>query len=157
MSSNQAAIAFELKHSKREPRAQFAALCYRRNRQGKIRLLLITGRRTGRWKLPKGWPTTGLTPAQTAVKEAYEEAGVRGKPHQECVGHYNYVKSGDGDLEIPCIVAVFPVKVSGTDSDFPETGERKIAWLPPKKAAKRVDEPSLRAILENFDPSDLRN
>ena len=157
MSNSQAAISFSDNHSKSDPRTQFAALCYRRSRDRKTEVLLVTGRRTGRWKLPKGWPTAGLTPAETAMKEAYEEAGVRGTRHEECVGHFVYDKTLNGKATLPCIVAVFPIKVSSLAKKFPETGERKFMWLTPKKAAKKVEEPSLKSILKQFDPSNLRN
>ena len=156
MSSTRAVIEFGIRHSKTDPRTQFAALCYRRDKGGKVKVLLVTGRRKGRWKLPKGWPTVGLTPAQTAMKEAFEEAGVRGSHHEQCVGHYVYVKSVNGKTNFPCIVAVFPIKVSRQTKEFPESGERKCVWLTPNNAAKRVEEPSLKSVLEQFDPSKLR-
>lgn len=157
MSSTQAVISFSNCHSKTDPRTQFAALCYRRGKGGKVKVLLVTGRRTGRWKLPKGWPTVGLTPAQTAKKEAFEEAGVKGTHHEQCVGHYVYVKSTDGKTTFPCIVAVFPVNVARQAKKFPESGERKFVWLTLNKAAKMVEEPSLKSVLKQFDPSMLRH
>ena len=42
----------------RPKRLQVAALCYRETENGK-RVLLITSRDTGRWIVPKGWPSTG--------------------------------------------------------------------------------------------------
>lgn len=156
MSTTKAVISFDNRHSKTDPRTQFAALCYRRDKGGKVKVLLVTGRRTGRWKLPKGWPTAGLTPAQTAKKEAFEEAGVKGSHHEQCIGHYVYVKSINGKRTLPCIVAVFPVKVSKLAKKFPESGERKFVWLTPNKAARMVEEPSLKSVLNQFDPSMLR-
>ncbi len=155
-SRSQAAISFRRGFSKAEPRTQFAALCYRYDKQDRIRVLLITGRRTGRWKLPQGWPEEGLTPAETAMKEAYEEAGVRGSCHDECIGHFVYSKSLRRKVTLPCIVAVFPIRINGIAKTYPETGERKLVWLSPKKAAKKVAEPSLKLILKRFDPSHLR-
>ena len=58
---------------KRETRAQFAALCYRRRKTG-VEVLLVTSRDTKRWIIPKGWPMNGLTPANAAAQEAGEEA-----------------------------------------------------------------------------------
>ncbi|MEN9850080.1 MAG: hypothetical protein RL128_243, partial [Pseudomonadota bacterium] len=58
-------------------RTQYGALCWRMHR-GKVEVLLITSRDTGRWVIPKGWPIDGLAPAQTAAREAWEEAGVEG-------------------------------------------------------------------------------
>ena len=137
MSTTQAVINFSSRHSKTDPRTQFAALCYRRGKRGKVKVLLVTGRRTGRWKLPKGWPTAGLTPGQTAKKEAFEEAGVKGSHHEQCVGHYVYIKSINCKTTFPCIVAVFPVEVARQAKEFPESGERECVWLTPNQAAKK--------------------
>ncbi len=158
MKKNGNALRLGRRHSKTDVRTQFAALCYRRRRKNKFEVLLITGRKSGRWKLPKGWPVNGLTPAEAAMKEAYEEAGVLGTCHDECIGHYCYAKSlRKPHKTLPCIVAVFPVRCTGIADIYPETGERNRVWLTPKKATKLVSEPSLKSILENFDPVRLDN
>ena len=157
MSKIQSAIKFKKSHSKSDPRTQFGALCYRTDGNGKFQVLLVTGRKNGRWKLPKGWPTIGLTPAQSAQKEAYEEAGVVGTRHEQCIGHYVCAKSAIGGAGFPCIVAVFPLKCDKSAKKFPEAGQRKLVWLTPKKAARRVAEPTLKAILKRFDPERLMN
>ncbi len=157
MNSSQAVISFKGKHCKTDPRTQFGALCYRRADRDKVQVLLITGRRTGRWRLPKGWPKMGLTPAQSAKQEAYEEAGVMGESHEMCLGHYVYAKTWNGRTTLPCIVAVFPVRFTRFAKKFPETGERELVWLSPKKAAKMVEEPSLKTILRRFDPAEIHH
>ena len=45
---------------------------------GKVQVLLMTSRDTGRWIIPKGNIKAGVTPCRAAEKEAYEEAGVKG-------------------------------------------------------------------------------
>jgi 8-oxo-dGTP pyrophosphatase MutT (NUDIX family) len=40
--------------------------------------MLLTSRETGRWVIPKGWPSKGLKPREVAASEAYEEAGLVG-------------------------------------------------------------------------------
>jgi 8-oxo-dGTP pyrophosphatase MutT (NUDIX family) len=144
--------------AKSETRTQFGALCFRRSKTKKAahEILLVSSRDTGRWIVPKGWPVHGETPAGAAAMEAWEEAGVRGRVHEECVGHFSYHKFIDEELSLPVIVAVFPIEVLRIDDDFPEAGERKRKWLSPKKAARRVSEPELRHILTAFDPSRLR-
>jgi len=57
---------------------QVAALVYRYEAEER-QVLVITSRGTGRWVIPKGWPQVGRTLAETAAREAYEEAGVRGE------------------------------------------------------------------------------
>ena len=58
---------------------QTGALPWRRAKGDQLEILLVTGRLSGRWIVPKGWPMRGKTMAKAAAQEAYEEAGVRGK------------------------------------------------------------------------------
>lgn len=129
---------------------QVAALCYRRNRQDKTEVLLITSRDTGRWVLPKGWPIKGLTPSEAAAREAFEEAGVEGRVGAEPLGLFSYTKTFAAKEGIPVIVSVFPLAVRRLVEDFPEKGQRQLEWFSPKKAAGKVAEPDLAAILEAF-------
>ncbi len=135
---------------KRAIRTQFGALCYRVH-EGKLQFLLITSRGTGRWIIPKGWPMDGETPAGAAATEAWEEAGVTGKLNHDVLGFYAYDKGFAGD-RMPCVVAVFPLKVKKMAQEFPEAGQRKRKWVGRKKAAAMVREPELRAIIQGFDP-----
>jgi 8-oxo-dGTP pyrophosphatase MutT (NUDIX family) len=57
---------------------QVAAVCYRL-RRGAIEFLLVQTRGSGRWIFPKGSAEPGLTHAQAAAIEAFEEAGVHGR------------------------------------------------------------------------------
>ncbi len=141
---------------KRDVRTQFAALPYRIVR-GKPEILLITSRETGRWIIPKGWPEDGLTAPESAAREAWEEAGVEGRISLNCLGIYSYLKVLDRQDRLPIVVAVFPVKVRKLIEDFPEKGERKRKWFSRKKAAARVDEPELRHMIRDFDPTHLRD
>ena len=95
------------------------------------------------------------TPGESALQEAWEEAGVRGKITGNCLALFSYTKGVDGQ-DLPCAVMVYPVKVKDLKDDFPEAGQRKRKWMSPKKAATRVDEPELAHMLRKFDPSGLR-
>ncbi len=144
---------------KREVRSQFGALPWRLT-DGKLEILLITSRDTGRWIIPKGWPMDGATPAQAAATEAYEEAGVEGKLSHMVIGFYGYLKhidKADRDKTdgLPIVVAVFPIRVKKLLADWPEKAERKRQWFPARKAATMVAEPELRRIIKHFDPQGL--
>jgi 8-oxo-dGTP pyrophosphatase MutT (NUDIX family) len=65
------------RHSRRQARQQVAAVCFRILSTG-IEFLLVRTRRN-RWTFPKGGIQRGLTHAQSAAIEAYEEAGVHGR------------------------------------------------------------------------------
>ncbi|MFT4149867.1 MAG: NUDIX hydrolase [Paracoccaceae bacterium] len=128
-----------------ETRSQFAALCWRMHR-GHAQVLLITSRDTGRWILPKGWPMSHLCPAEAAAQEAWEEAGVEGAVSPDSVGFYSYDKAMKSGA-LPCMVAVFPLRVARLADRFPEAGQRRRKWFDAAKAARKVAEPELRVLL----------
>ncbi len=132
---------------KRDMRAQFAALCWRR-RQGELEVVLVTSRDSGRWIIPKGWPMDGRTPAEAAAIEAREEAGVTGIASERCLGVFTYAKRRlAGDL--PVIVAVFPVEVTATLATWSEHKARSRRWVGLKKAARLVSDPDLARLLQD--------
>lgn len=131
---------------------QYAALCYRQDEKGITRVLLITSRDTGRWVIPKGWPIAGKSAASSAAQEAFEEAGVQGVADDHCIGVYSYGKVLGSKKIVPCVVAVYPLRVTDLKSSFPEKGQRKLKWFKPEVAATKVAEPELAVILAAFDP-----
>lgn len=136
---------------KSEVRTQFAALCYRIKR-GKVQVLLVTSRRTKRWIVPKGWPMEGRTPAASALQEAWEEAGVRGRADGACLGVYSYAKGRLEEDDLHCLAMLYPVAVKAMSKRFPESGQRRRRWVSRKKAARLVMEPELAQLIKDFDP-----
>ncbi|MDE3775672.1 NUDIX hydrolase [Sinorhizobium meliloti] len=135
---------------------QIGAICYRTNETGAIEVLLITTRDSGRWTIPKGWPIKNLKPHQAAEREAWEEAGVAGKAKKRALGYFTYLKTlGDGQTT-PSVVEVFRLKVDELHLEFPERGEREVAWLSPVEAASRVQEPELKGLLMRMLKQSLR-
>lgn len=137
--------------AKNDVRTQFAALCYRIKR-GKVQVLLVTSRRTKRWIVPKGWPMEGRTPAESAVQEAWEEAGVRGRADGPCLGVYSYAKGRFETGDLQCVAMLYPVAVKALAKRFPEQGQRRRRWVSRKKAARLVAEPELARLIKDFDP-----
>jgi 8-oxo-dGTP pyrophosphatase MutT (NUDIX family) len=66
---------------------QVAAVCYR-IRRGAIEFLLVQTRGTKRWIFPKGGAERGLSHAQAAAIEAFEEAGVHGTIEEAAFARY---------------------------------------------------------------------
>ncbi len=130
---------------------QYAALCFR-IRKDKPQFLLITSRGTGRWIIPKGWPMKGKSPAKAALREAWEEAGVRGRVGKHAIGAFFYEKTKGPRRSLPCAALIFPVEVKSLDLSFPEAKQRRRKWFSRKKAAARVAEPELAALIRDFDP-----
>ncbi len=137
---------------------QQAALCWRQGASGP-EVLLITSRETGRWVIPKGWPIKGLSGVETALREAWEEAGVTpaAPAASICLGEFCYDKVLDRGAAQerlqPCRVQVHAVEVAALDHDFPERGERARRWCPAPEAAGLVEEPGLRRLIEDFAQS----
>jgi 8-oxo-dGTP pyrophosphatase MutT (NUDIX family) len=92
----------------------------------------------------------GLSAAESAAREAFEEAGVAGKIGGKPVGNYHYLKERKDGGGVPCRVDVFALQVTAELEDWPEKGAREITWLPVEQAAVRVSEPGLRTLLRNF-------
>jgi 8-oxo-dGTP pyrophosphatase MutT (NUDIX family) len=136
----------------REPRAQYAALPWRRDAAGQVEVLLITSRETRRWVIPKGWPIKGLTSPQSAAREAFEEAGVAGDAAKSKLGTYTYDKRLRSGRMQAVRVTVYALQVATESDDWPEKGQREKLWLSPADAADRVDEPDLRAVIAAFKP-----
>lgn len=134
------------------PNMQVAALCWRKHK-GRKEVLLITSRDTGRWVVPKGWPINGLTAAQSALQEAWEEAGVRANADKaRYIGRFCYDKALNDGKALPVEADLFKIRLrKGEVADsFPEAQERQRQWVTPRKAAKMVDEPDLQEILRKF-------
>lgn len=129
-----------------QSRDQYGALCWRLHR-GRVEVLLVTSRDTGRWVIPKGWPAKGLDPAASAAREAWEEAGVEGEVSDAALGLYSYAKRRLPDPPLPCAVTVFALRVQRLAETFPEQRERRRKWFRAEKAARKVAEPELRALL----------
>jgi 8-oxo-dGTP pyrophosphatase MutT (NUDIX family) len=66
---------------------QVAAVCYRK-RGASLEFLLVRTRGGRRWTFPKGGAEPGLTHAQAAALEAFEEAGVHGRIEEASFARY---------------------------------------------------------------------
>jgi 8-oxo-dGTP pyrophosphatase MutT (NUDIX family) len=133
----------------RSDRQQVGALCVRRAEDGSPQILLITSRGSGRWVIPKGWPTKSLKDHQAAAREAEEEAGVSGKVRSKPIGNYTYPKL-EGRRARALRVAVFLLSVSRERRRWPERHERERAWFSARRAAREVREPELRTLIREI-------
>ncbi|MBO0906058.1 NUDIX hydrolase [Jiella sonneratiae] len=133
---------------KTKRRQQFGALPFRKNRET-VDVLLVTSRDTGRWVIPKGWPMRGKRPHRAAGIEAFEEAGVVGKPGKKPIGQYDYDKRVPGGA-VPCRVVVFPLPVDELTEEWPEMEQRHREWHAADRAADLVAEPELQELLRTI-------
>ena len=134
---------------RRPKQLQIAALCHRGAKDAR-EYLLITSRDTRRWIIPKGWPIRGLSSKETALREAWEEAGVKdGKASKDPIGTYTYQKRRDNGLSIPVETLVFSVAVTDMSEAYPEADERQQRWVDAETAAELVDETDLKGLILN--------
>ena len=71
--------------------AKVAAVCYRLNREGEVEFLLVRTA-SGRWTFPKGGVDDDVSAAAAAAREAFEEAGVRGRVESSSFARYLHRK-----------------------------------------------------------------
>lgn len=113
---------------KAKGREQVAAVCFRVTSRGVQFLLVQT--RGGRWTFPKGGIEPGLTQAQAAALEAFEEAGVHGRM-EECA-FASYVRGNAPAIHAHlCHVG---------RRERPQESGRKPTWFPAEKAKRRLQE-----------------
>jgi 8-oxo-dGTP pyrophosphatase MutT (NUDIX family) len=120
---------------------QSAVIPYRRTDEG-LKVLLITSSRRKRWIVPKGLVEPHLSEAESALQEAFEEAGIQGDISADPIGSYTYSKWG-----ATCVVAVFLLEVRTVLSAWPEAAVRQRRWMSVAVAANAVEEPALRVLI----------
>lgn len=111
-------------------REQVAAVCYR-VRSGAIEFLLVRTR-SGRWTFPKGGAEPGLTYAQSAALEAFEEAGVHG-----CIEELSFARYRAGKTEAPDrFIHAHLCQVLRLCR--PQEADRHPTWFTPDKTKRRL-------------------
>ncbi|KYC41519.1 NUDIX hydrolase [Scytonema hofmannii PCC 7110] len=116
-----------------------------RVKNGNIEVLLITSRNSQNWGIPKGGVTDGMSPAASAVKEAWEEAGVVGQVDAYKLNTYEYRKKGKTYK-----VKMFLLPVETVLEDYPEVGQRQRQWVNVIQAVRQVKKGSVKRILKEF-------
>jgi 8-oxo-dGTP pyrophosphatase MutT (NUDIX family) len=114
---------------------QVAAVCYRLGKHG-IEFLLVRTR-SGRWTFPKGSAESGLSHAQAAALEAFEEAGVHGRIEETAFARYVRVKNGSRrspDIEVVINAHLCEV----TRLSDPEEDGRHPTWSSAEKAKRKL-------------------
>lgn len=114
-----------------------------RAHHGALEFCLITSLNKGRWVFPKGTIDPGETYLETALKEAYEEAGLRGEVVDEPLGQYDYAKWG-ASLRVTVVL----MRVTEIHDRWLEAGLRQRAWCSAEEAQRRVAKADQRRFLE---------
>ncbi|XGV96122.1 MAG: NUDIX hydrolase [Leptolyngbya sp. BL-A-14] len=131
---------------------QSSAIPYRLN-DGMVEVLLITSTKHQHWIVPKGWIAWGFSAADSAVKEAWEEAGVTGRVLTPAFAVYPDRKWG-----YPCQVEVFLLSVEVVRDEWPEANKRRRQWLSLPDAVKQAKGKPLKRLLQRLqEQSNLLN
>jgi 8-oxo-dGTP pyrophosphatase MutT (NUDIX family) len=125
------------------PRPQQAAVIpFRRNRNA-VSFCLITAAASRRWGIPKGMIERGMAPEDTALQEAWEEAGLRGRILGKSLGSYEYEKAG-----VLLTVAVYLMEVESEAGQWEEQALRRRRWVPGVDAARMLETHPARSLFE---------
>jgi 8-oxo-dGTP pyrophosphatase MutT (NUDIX family) len=108
---------------------QVAALPWRLAADGGLEFLLVTSRTSKHWLLPKGWPIPGKSGLESALQEAYEEAGIQAKGPDSPIGRYAFIKVLHDATELPCTMAVYAAGSVEELGEWPEKDQRDRMWF----------------------------
>ena len=114
--------------------------------EDQLQILLVTSssdrKRGHKWVVPKGGVTARLEPYLSAIKEAYEEAGVlAGKPHSICVGKFRDHAKGDP-------IPTFLLEVAKLNKHWPEKYKRKRKWVDADKCEGYIKNAGLLGVIK---------
>ena len=125
---------------------QTGVIPWRRAAEG-VEVLLITGRSSGKWIIPKGWPMLFRSLADAAAHEAFEEAGVRGRLAPDPLGRVDAPKTCRFAGTIHWLLVVHAMEVTEELERWPEQDQRRREWLSMEEGAKRVRPRSIAPLI----------
>ena len=134
----------EQKQWSRAGLAQQAAVFPVRQGGPDIEVCLIRRRDRRAWGIPKGFIESGDSREETALNEAWEEAGIRGPLLGEAIGTYQYAKLGSR-----LTVAVYVMRVDEQLAEWPEMRWRQRRWVSMGEAASMLRRHPVRSLLDH--------
>jgi 8-oxo-dGTP pyrophosphatase MutT (NUDIX family) len=113
---------------------------------GNTKILLITTRKKKKWTIPKGIVEPHLSPEESALEEAYEEAGIEGELHNGVFDTFEYNKWGG-----TCFVQVYMMKITQWHNNWPEQYSRIRKAFSPEKAIQMIGRKEIQPVLKKFE------
>ena len=130
---------FRLGHVRKQKDCeQVAAVCYRMRGEAVEFLLVRTG--SGHWTFPKGGVEPGLSHAQAAALEAFEEAGVHGRMEEASFTRYLRRKRQSPGRPAGQEVATSAHLCEVSRLTRPQEANRKPTWFAAEKAKAKLME-----------------
>ena len=112
---------------------------------GEVKILIITNRKGTKWIIPKGIIEPELKASESAAKEVYEEAGIRGRIIKPAIGKYKVKKWGE-----KCKVKVFLLETEEILESWPESLYRRRKWITCDEAKDYIKKKKLLKIIEKI-------
>ncbi|MBL6603391.1 MAG: NUDIX hydrolase [Alphaproteobacteria bacterium] len=119
-------------------------------RDDRIAILFVTSQRRGRWILPKGNLRSKETHKQGCKREAFEEAGVKGKVLKHFPLTVVIGKSEDERMD-RVAVTYYPLLVTSQADDWPEADKRQRHWALLEDAIRVTDREDFHVLIKQFD------
>ncbi|PSJ62964.1 NUDIX hydrolase [Pseudaminobacter soli (ex Li et al. 2025)] len=132
----------------------YAVLPWRRTKRAEIKVLLVAPRGSEQWSLLSGLPSSGKTPRQAAMSEAFEQAGVVGLLDANPIGCYSSQATPTEGSTVSCEVAVYGLKVRGTLTHWPGSTQYKRRWFRLDDAIQAVSNAGLKHLLASTGVND---
>ena len=124
---------------------QSGAIPYRTKGDGGLEVLLVTAKRDGMWIIPKGHIEPDMLSGDSAAKEVWEEAGVKGRVSNQAVTAFSYRRMGRRYE-----VEVFILEVRDVFDEYPERGHRRREWMSLDEACSRLVSVDLKAAVRDL-------
>ena len=115
-----------------------------------LSILFVTSLTRKRWIFPKGNLKAKESRKNACKREAFEEAGVKGKVLKKFPVTTVIGKSQNNKIDHQ-LVTYFPLHVHEEAVTWPEVNERKRLWVSPEKAKSILDDDDLMKLVEWFN------
>lgn len=122
---------------------QYGVIPYVR-RSGKTRIILVTKRKNGEWIVPKGNLVANKSKRESALQEAYEEAGLTGKIDTKNAFRLYIISHG-----VKTDLTLYPMCVDKRlIKKWPERNQRKRIEVSCQRAQTLVSWPKFRTAMK---------
>lgn len=113
---------------------------------GKLRVVLITSRTNRNWILPKGRRIPGMSRKDSALQEALEEAGLRGRR----AGTRKFRAVIERPDKKTIDLTLYPMKVDKLMKRWPEDHQRRRVVVSVSRAEELLAFPGLKKMLRQW-------
>ena len=116
---------------------------------GDVKLLMVTSLTRGRWVFPKGMLKKGEGKLKGCRREAFEEAGIKGKILSD-LPITAVIKSKDKSKSDMMVVTYYPIYVTKQTKEWPEKKLRKRQWVPLDEIDQHLKKGDLLKVVRTF-------